>query len=498
MAKASLHLAATRRDWLRAAGGGGTAALVGSPRRARAQGEFGRAEAGHLLRRAGFGGTPAEAEALAAKGRAAAVDALVDYENTSNDALEAELDALVQDVPRGQRADRGRIDLKTFPGIKAWWVYRLAHSARPFEEKMTLFWHGHFATAISKVARVDFMLNQNHTLRRLALAPFRELVLAVSRDPAMIVWLDNNTNVKGAPNENYARELMELFTMGIDHVKTGASNYTERDVQEVARAFTGWTVRRTGFFFNRSQHDSGPKTVFGQTGNFGGEDVIDLILERDATAYFLSWKLWTFFAYESPEMEILDELAEVMRASGYDLRAVVRHLFNMDAFYSEKARFATVKSPAELVAGAARHLGLKFNDERGYNALANFMRTMDQELFNPPTVKGWDGGLDWVNTNTLLVRYNVANLITTLRPGRIGQGFEPSAYVRAGQSPEEVVTALLEQLGGLEVSAETSDLLVDYLTDGDASGFRLDPRTQEVKVRGLAHLIMSLPEYQLN
>ena len=460
---------------------------------------FGTREAAHLLRRAGFGGTPQEIEDLAAKGRQGAVDYLVDFEQVSNAAMEDALSALVQDVPRGERAEPGKIDLNTLRGLQTWWTYRMAHTARPLEEKMTLFWHDHFATAISKVNREDYMLGQNRLFREMALANFRDLLVEVSKDPAMIIWLDNNTNIKDAPNENYGRELMELFTMGINHLVSGEPNYTETDIKEVARAFTGWTVRRQGFFFNRAQHDEGAKTVFGQSGNFGGEDIVDLIVERDATAYFMAKKLWEFFAYENPSMDVLDELAEVTFDSGYDVKVLVRHLFNMDAFYGEQALFGQIKSPAEYVASSLRQLGMQFNDARGYGFSVVLMGQMDQQLFNPPTVAGWEGGTSWINTATLLVRYNAANTLSSINEPRIGAGFDANALLEGtDEDPERIVDKLLDQLGPLEVSDQTRMLLIDYLTDGDLANFALDARTVESKVRGLAHLVLSLPEFQLN
>lgn len=459
---------------------------------------FGTREAAHLLRRAGFGGTSEEIQNLVSHGRSGAVDYLVDYENAPNTAMEQALAALVQDVPRGQRADPGRIDLSKFPGIQAWWLYRLTNTARPLEEKMTLFWHGHFATAVSKVTRADLMLNQNKLFRELALGNFRQMLVQVSKDPAMIIWLDNNTNIAGSPNENYAREMMELFSMGINHLKTGVPNYSETDIQEIARAFTGWTVRRRGFFFNRNQHDDGSKTVFGQTGNFGGEDIVDFIVERDAAAYFMSNKLWEFFAYQNPEMDVLDELVGVYFNSNYDFKTIIRHLFNMEQFYSDKAIFSQIKSPTELMVGSLRLLDLGFNDARPYQLLSSNMRNMDQDLFNPPTVKGWDGDLDWINTSTLLVRYNAANLISTINVRGVG-GFDPTKFLQGQpQDAESIVDFFLDALGPLEVSDDARFLLVSYLSDGDLAGFSLDPQTLESKVRGLTHLVMSLPEYQLN
>jgi uncharacterized protein (DUF1800 family) len=460
---------------------------------------FGEREAAHLMRRAGFGATTEEIQDLVARGKQGAVDYLVNFENINNDAMEADLTALVQDVPRNDRADPGFFDLNNFRGIQGWWAYRMVNSARQFEEKMTLFWHNHFATAVSKVNRADYMLDQNQLFRSMALDNFRDILVSVSMDPAMILWLDNNTNIAGSPNENFARELMELFSLGIDDLSTGDPNYSEFDIQEVARAFTGWTVRRQGFFFNTNQHDDGPKTVFGQTGNFGGEDIVDLIVVQDAAALFMAKKFWEFFVYQNPEPAILDELAQVYFDSNYSIHALVTHMFLMDEFYSDRAMFGQIKSPTEFAIGALRQLSLNFDDGRPYQAISGLMSTMDQDIFNPPTVAGWDGDLSWINTSTLLVRYNAANTITQFDQRRFGTGFNPEMLVQSyGTDPEAIVDGMLDQLGPLEISDDTRFLLVEYLTDGDLTNFTIDNLTLQSKVRGLAHLVMSLPEYQLN
>jgi len=444
--------------------------------------EFDLVQAAHLLRRAGFGATQQELENLLSLGREGAVDYLIHYERIDDSAMEQ---ALAQ-----QNYLQEPLRL---PSIQQWWLFRMINTQRPLQEKMTLFWHDHFATAISKVTVEAWMLQQNELFRRLALGKFRELLVEVSKDPAMIVWLDNNTNIKGSPNENYARELMELFTMGISDVITGEANYTEQDIHESARAFTGWTQRRGRFFFNSSQHDSGTKTFLGQTGNFNGEDIVDILVQRRATARYLSKKLLEFFVYANPEPELIEELADVYLSSQYDIRSVVRHILLSDAFYSDRALYANVKSPTELVVGSIRMLQASIPPR----TLLAAMSLMGQVLFNPPTVAGWDWGLGWINTATLLVRYNVANGLATARGGRTG-GFDPNRLLQ-GQSlssAENVVDSLLRILGPLPVSAETRQSLIDYLNTSGT--FTLNAQTIDQKIRGLIHLIMSLPEYQLN
>src|SRR5215510_2241607 len=246
-------------------------------------------ESAHLLRRAGFGGNPQEIDELSAKGREGAVDFLINYNQIDNSALENLISANFNLT--GDGITNGE--------IRRWWFTRMVYTKRQFEEKLTLFWHNHFATSSSKVQDV-FMLNQNMLLRQLALERFDNLLLRVSQDPAMLIWLDSITNVLGRANENFGRELQELFTMGINDVVTGEQNYTEQDVKEVARAFTGWNYQRRSpypFQLIASQHDNGQKTIYGQTANFSGEDVISIVANRPATARYLTWKLFNFFVY---------------------------------------------------------------------------------------------------------------------------------------------------------------------------------------------------------
>ncbi len=445
--------------------------------------QFDRDAAAHLLRRAGFAGTLEESDRLASLGREGAVDYLLNYEQIDDSAMERGLERYIQSQ---------NLNLTQFRPIQIWWLYRMIHTKRPLVEKMTLFWHGHFATAIKKVAVAPLMLQQNQTLRRLALGSFETLTLEVAKDPAMILWLDNNTNIKGAPNENFARELFELFTLGIRDPITGQPAYTEKDIQEAARAFTGWTIRRGQFYFNASQHDDGPKTVLGRTGNWNGTDVIAFAVAERSTARFLAKKLWEFFAYPNPEPTIIEALADVYFANKYSIKAVMRALFLREEFYSERARFALIKSPVELVVGAIRQLRADLN----LRVLPGPLSLMEQDLFNPPDVSGWAGGLHWINTATMLVRYNFANLLATARGGTVGV-FAPDNLLqgKSFRTPGELVDHLLQVLGPLRLSGSTRQLFVDYLAEG---GFQLNAQTIDNKVRGLIHLMMALPHYQLN
>ena len=350
----------------------------------------------HLLRRAGFGATPAELDRYAAMGTGKATQSLLHYQNVSNQALEAKLPSVDPGGGRGGAA---------VTAIQGWWLQRMVQTARPLEEKMTLFWHGLLTSGLDKAGPAQ-MVTQNQLFRRMALGNFDELLKAVSKDPAMMIYLDTETNRRGKPNENYARELMELFTTGIGH-------YSETDVKESARAFTGWTLQggrplrlATDAAFVPRLHDNGSKTFMGKTGNFTGDDIVEMLVPLRATAERLSSRLFSFFAYPNPETEIIHHLADVFQQSRYNVGAVVEAIFTMDAFYSAKAYRALVKSPAELIASTLKITGA---DARGYVAAATAMAPMGQVLFYPPNVAGWPGGSAWINSSTLLSRINFVN-----------------------------------------------------------------------------------------
>jgi uncharacterized protein (DUF1800 family) len=471
--------------------------------------------AAHLLRRMGFGGTPDEIDDLASRGREGAVDYLINYNQIDNSAMESVLlqsfDFLTPPV------DPSQINNSE---IRRWWFTRLVHTRRQFEEKMTLFWHNHFATSSSKVQDL-LMYNQNLTLRQYALDRFDTLLEKVAEDPAMLVWLDGITNVLGNPNENFARELQELFTMGINDVVTGQPNYTEQDVKEIARAFTGWkfSVNRQGgnitytFFVQANQHDNTVKTIYGQTLNFSGKDVIELICARQATARYLVWKLFNFFVYpmtgSSADKATIDKFAAVYLNNNHSIKTLVRAIFTSDEFFSERARFALVKQPVELVVGAIRMLGGTYNPGsninggRTSNTLSVSSRNQGQDLFGPPDVAGWDLNLGWVSTATMLERFNFANGFVnnrnTTNPGIFVTADQLKSITKA--SPKKTVKRFVSRLGPLSISGETRKMLQSYLETGDNGqpvSYVNDDATVDKKIRGLVHQIMCLPEFQLN
>jgi uncharacterized protein (DUF1800 family) len=423
----------------------------------------------HLLRRAGFGASPSELAQYCALGFEGAVDALLNIEAAPE--LEDPL------------AEVTNFDPNRLLSIQELWVARMVRSPRPLEERMTLFWHNHFTTANSKVNNPVWMWNQNELFRRHALGNFRELVHAVAKDPAMMRWLDTVLSKKGRPNENFARELFELFTLGI-------GNYTEQDIKEAARAFTGWEVRNDRFFFNRSQFDDGTKTVLGQTGRFTGEDVIDLAVSHPATARFIATKLYVHFVDDHPARRTVERLAGVFTASGYEIRPLVRAILLSPEFSSEAAYHAKIKSPVDLVIGTARTFGLPPSP-----LLVSALNGMGQALFNPPTVKGWPEGREWIGASSLLNRLNFANQVVTGRRPDRQPWVQPLAELQAlGISSDgEIVDYYLTLLVDGDTSADLRTTLLNYLATGSRSPGR---RGWEGKVRGLLHLIMSAPVFQ--
>jgi hypothetical protein len=477
---------------------------------------WGRKWAAHLYRRAGFGAGRAELLEAERLGPQGTLDLLL--------AGRPEAAPMVADL-----VDVGRLTTGDDSGdqLRGWWLYCILQGRHPLREKMTLFWHNHFATSISKVSSPELMFRQNCLLRRHALGKFGPLLQEVSKDGAMLVWLDSNSNVKGRPNENYARELMELFSLGVGH-------YTEKDIREAARAFTGWHTDGAGFRFNAAAHDNGTKTVLGQTGNWNGEDVVRIVLGRPDAARFLVGKLYRFFISEqaAPPDALLEPLCEAFRKSDYDVAHLVRTMLASRHFYSAHAFRRRVKWPVEFVLGAVQAIYKRYPEgDAEYRPLPQQLlvarlEAMGHSLFAPPNVKGWPGGRTWLNTATLLERANFAQAVAqgTLwadphtwpavaasfasipeedAPGkpatRETAGDPPAAYDPARllreegvHRPEDVVRVLLEMHLPGGVRPEVRDNLVAFVADGNPSGAALDHRVREA-----VHAILSLPEYQL-
>lgn len=471
-----------------------------------------RAKAVHLMNRAGFGARPDEVERLSRLGMDAAVDELVAYDRIPDSATPPDFTSLralwetvarlrQQNAPARQRFEAlviaQREDNQKLEEVREWWVTRMMKTRRPLQEKMVLFWHGLLVSGRPDARLAENLFVQNELFRRMALGNFKELILAISRDPAMLEYLDNESNRKGRPNENYARELLELFTMGI-------GNYTERDVKEAARAFTGWTRRGYEFYFDARQHDDGAKTFLGRTGNLDGGDIIDIIFEQPATARFLPRRLFEFFAYLRPDEALVDEMAELFRRSNFHLAPLVRAILTSEAFYSARAMRSQVKSPAQLVVGTARLLDV---DGGASPQQLRAMDLMGQALFYPPNVGGWPRGESWITTATLFIRYNFSNLV--LVGGRM-----PGVAGRPAAQPP-LPAGVIRALDGARTAGEAVDRLVDLLLGGALDGrrkaalvralgvqgaeqpFAVSGADGDARVRSMLHLLMSSPEYQV-
>lgn len=461
----------------------------------------------HLLRRAGFGATRVELEQYVAKGYEATVEELLYPENAPQ---------LDEDVIRRYHVDQNSLML--IESCQAYWLYRMINTKRPLEEKMALFWHGLFATAYGKLNHAKAVVNQTNTFRRHGLGSFANLLRELARDPAMIFWLDNKDNHKSAPNENFGRELLELFSMGI-------GSYTEEDVKSCARAFTGWTIRNADYMSIRASrdsiwpsgrldwqfvylpedHDDSEKNFLGHKGRFNGDDIIDIITQHPASSWFIAGQLYYFFVSDTPNEAAIQYLADEYRKAKGDIRSVMRSLFLSDFFRSEDAHFARVKSPAELVAGTARLAGSRSFPEWSIVNLAADANFMGQEILNPPTVEGWHTGREWVDTGTLVERVNSATL-------EMGDASKPgiqaiiNALKNKGSvlSPKDFVAACLEEVGCLTVSAGTLESLEAHAqTQGDLKFYEPGQRRPsqsacyEGRVTEMLQLILSTREYQM-
>ena len=427
-------------------------------------------KAAHLHRRAGFGAARTELERDVKDGPAASVDRLL-RPRPMNDDEKQVLDSLRQGVLDSLDAAR----------LKAWWLYRVLYDPGPLREKMTLFWHGHFATSNRKVDSVPLMLAQNEALRRHALGPFAGLLAAVVGDAAMLVWLDGADSKKEKPNENFGREFLELFTVGVGH-------YTEKDIRAAARAFTGWAVEKGQGVYRDGAHDGGAKTFLKQTGAWKAADVIRITLEQPACAEFLCRKLYRFLVNETegPNAELLTPLARQMRGHNYDVAHVVGVILRSRHFYAEANRRQRVKGPVELSAGLLRELEVPRPDVR-LLALALACERQGQDLFHPPNVKGWDGGTAWLNSTAVVERGNWCNDVIWGNAGLGLPPFDPLAWAgRYGVAAGKAAEAFLDLLLQGDADDKARDLILRAGRGGDADG-----------LRKALQLIVHCPEYQL-
>lgn len=459
----------------------------------------------HLIRRAGFGAAKDDLESYASKGYEATVEELLDISSASS---------MAEDLIRRYHHDQSAAFEAIGSGAN--WLYRMITTNASLQEKMVLFWHSVFATGYAKVPQGKVLMDQLRMFRRYGMGSFRTLLVELSRDPAMIIWLDNQDNHKGAINENYGRELLELFSMGV-------GSYSERDIKECARAFTGWTVANTEysqtvarrnsiwpygkiawrFEYRAEDHDDGEKEFLGEIGRFDGGDIIDIICRQPATAKFLSRHLYHFFVADEPPVPqwpytpprdpaAIDLLSQAYFDSNYDLAAMLKALFLSDFFRSEEVRYAKIKNPVELVAGVLRLSGEFDRPRREIIERTLQMTDMGQQVLNPPSVEGWHQGLEWIDSGTLVQRLNFATeqLSNRQMPGvrAMADAIEAGGY--DSEAAERLVEACLEQLGGVRISDETRSVLVSF-AEGEEG-----PEEARDKIPTLLGMVASTPEFQ--
>ena len=456
----------------------------------------------HLMRRAGFGATYEELEARAAKGYEATVEELLHPEAQP----ELEMDVL----------ERYWIEWKHLENLESnqlLWTYRMINTKRPLEEKMALFWHGVLCTGYAKSEHGRQIKIQVDLFRRHGLGSFSDLLARLSRDPAMVFYLDNCMSHKEAINENYGRELLELFSMGVG--MDGNPNYTEEDVKVCARAFTGWTIINplprhpygrfeSGFLYNPDDHDDGEKSFLGETGHWNGEDVIDIIAKQPATARFISRHLYNCFVADEPQVpawqdtpprdsEAIKMLEDEYFRSNYDIRSMLGVLFNSEFF--KNARYAKVKSPAETVIGAMRLVQDFTFPKHGLQPIALEMRYMGQTLLNPPTVEGWHTGTEWIDSGTLVERINfAADQVGNIELPGIRAIIDRLSSEGKTLSPERLVDGCLDLVGAYELAEESrSKLLAHVQREGE-----LSTGTEEFnrRVGQILQLVVATQEYQ--
>ena len=464
----------------------------------------------HLMRRAGFGANREQIGMHANAGYQSTVEALL---------YPGEEDRMDDHLIRRFHPELSGMMGPNAPGQN--WLYRMATTSAPLREKMALFWHGIFATGYAKVIHGKALSDQTRMFRTFGMGSFKDLLIQLSKDPAMIIWLDNQDNHNGAINENFGRELLELFTMGV-------GNYTERDIKECARAFTGWTIANREYMELRSQrdsdwpygriawhfkynpedHDDGEKEFLGQRGRFNGEDIIHIICQQEATARFISRHLYSFFVSDEPPVpewrytpptnpEAIDELTRVYFDSNYDISAMLRALFNSSYFQSQDSWYSKVKSPVELVAGVLRLTG-EFNRPRREIIDRYFQASyMGQFLNNPPSVEGWHQGIDWLDTGTLVERVNFASqqIGDSTKPGIQAMIERIASTPNNVASPENLISVCLEEMGVISVEEDTMKVLIDFASQGHDQPINASNDGAQ-KISAALQMVASTKEFQ--
>jgi uncharacterized protein (DUF1800 family) len=483
-------------------------------------GGFGPAQARHLLLRAGFGGGPEDVSGLVITGLDKAVTGMVGQATSTGTGTEPEIDPdvirpltveerqqFVKARREGDEAARSRLqktinerraqDRRMLGDLRRWWVGLMVETRSPLRERLVLLWHSHFASRHRNVRDTYLMYQQNQMFRDHAAGSFAGLARAVVHDPAMLKFLNNNQNNKGKPNENLAREFMELFTLG-------EGNYTETDIKQGARALTGYHVDDNDFVFRERRHDTTKKTVLGETGKLDGDDFVDVLLDQPACPKYIALKLYRHFVADvsdyldevpQPQQEVVRRMAVMLRKNGYEVAPVLETLFKSRHFYDTAIIGRKIKSPAQLVAGTARTLG---TPTRSVGTLSDSLTAMGQALFDPPSVAGWAGGRSWINTSTLFTRQNVCTyLITGKDPrktkwSRKQTGYDPMHLLAGieGREPVAVVDHIVGFMLGDHTPNERRDPLYRFMQDR-SKGVTTD------SLIALLTLITAMPEYQL-
>jgi hypothetical protein len=452
--------------------------------------DWSRDDAAHLLRRAGFGGTPEQIDQLHSLGRSVAVEYLLTGDLPAGATPifhPANLPPFSTTPLPSDRKAANMAKRQEIQRFRAWWLDRMFRTDHPLEEKMTLFWHGLFCSGFKEIKSSEPLIRQNNLFHQFALGNYQKLTAAIVHDAAMLKYLNNDQNVRGKPNENLARELMELFTMG------EGNGYTEQDIKEVARALTGAGVRPDGsYMFRPFRHDPGIKTIFGHTGAYKPDDVVDLIFAKPQPAQHLAQRLWTFFADPNPSPLDLAPIVESLHSTHYDVKAALRVLFNSPAFYADKCKFSLIKSPPEVIVGTLRTLGHEPNGAM----LAPSIQAMDRmgmELFQPPNVKGWPGGEHWITSATLFTRYNTCSAMIE---GNLGPAATPSRLFPTlnNPTPDQLVDAAIARFLHRPLPDDKRQVLIEEL--GKAP-LRIGDPLPDRRIRQMLALLLSTPEYQV-
>jgi uncharacterized protein (DUF1800 family) len=505
-------------------------------------------EAAHLLNRAGFGGSPSEIKTFHSLGRTKAVDSLLNpsepvdaiappewsrqekavevFREYREELREATQKAKSMPAFEGSQLKRAvqRKFLRERNALgreaEEWWLAKILATKAPLREKMTLFWHDHFATSFQKVKQPPMLIRQNELFRKHAFGDFKVLTQSVAKDPAMMSYLDSQNSKKGSPNENFAREVMELFTLG-------EGNYTEDDVREAAKAFTGYRIDRAAgtMVFQKRQWDDSPKTIFGKKGAFTGEDVIDLIFQQKAAATYLPSKIWAYLVTDEPPAAVVDSLGKSFRDANFNTGTLLREILLSRDFYEEAVMRSQIKPPVQFITQMLKQLEIS-KPPAGFEIRAG--RELGQQLFSPPNVAGWDWGKAWINTNTLLARYNLAGFITKgaddgpiagdASGGKMmemmdegaprkaamrksdrassrtwsGPDYEKIAPRQLRENPADLVDALIFRFFQGTVPEKARGSFIEYATAKQGVVFT------NKEVAELVHLMLSTPYYQLS